>query len=295
MPNQRATTHSQQRRSVPRRRLPTIANPQLLSYVADWAEFYVAYFKEILSRASLGGYLEETTGSERGFDIEAIWLELKRRVELYGSNPPYKIEETHLEPNLNWNTRPEYMACLLWALRGNPDQTTRAGKLFERISGEAARRYIGGELLLNGHPSSLLAQDIARELNEQFGEEPRPTYKDRGVDLVVWKKFDDSRRNQIILLMQCACGSNWKAKTTELVLQSWQRYIKWACPPTRGFTTPVVIADDEMLDISENAGLLLDRTRLYRNTKFRTLKDRGLREDLSAWCDRTIPLLIKGL
>jgi len=273
--------------------IPSIRDPQSISYAADWAEFFVIYFQKSLSRAELITYLEQSSGSENNFDIDGVWHELERRKMLYGDKPPYKIFSGYMEATRSWKERPEYIACLLWSLRGNTTETTIVGKLFERLSGEAAKKYLSGNLIIYGHPAKHSISRIANAMKEKFSKEPAKRYKDRGVDLVVLKDFDDDRVSKVILLLQCASGQNWKTKVGTLPHNTWDYYINWGCRPLCGFTVPVVIRDDEMWDISTEAGLLIDRSRIYRNMQHQT-DDSGLRRDLLLWVKRVLPSFINS-
>ena len=65
-------------------KLPPISNPQSISGVADWVEFYIAYYQQSLAKTALAGHLERNSGSEGSFDLDGIWSELERRRLLYG-------------------------------------------------------------------------------------------------------------------------------------------------------------------------------------------------------------------
>ena len=61
--------------------MPTklIENPNSVSNVADWVEFYVFAMDDSLSKSELLSYIEDSSGSEpeKTF-IDDIWLELER-------------------------------------------------------------------------------------------------------------------------------------------------------------------------------------------------------------------------
>ena len=61
-----------------------------------------------------------------------------------------------------------------------------------------------------------------------------------GVDVVAWHPFGDRRPGQVVLLAQCAGGSNWKDKARDPKLETWRHHIEFLAPPLGGFTFPFV-------------------------------------------------------
>ena len=116
-------------------------------------------------------------------------------------------------------------------------------------------------------------------------------YKDRKLDVVGWKKLD-SRNNKLLILMQCAAGDNWKAKTTELQPEVWRDYIRFGCTPTRAFGFAHCIDDDLFFETGKEGGIIFDRIRLYRYmTSRNVITDNTLRGEILEWCDNRLPLL----
>src|SRR6266852_355991 len=102
-------------------------------------------------------------------------------------------------------------------------------------------------------------KDVATLLREKFIEAPAARYKDRGVDVIAWQPFvehsaGEHRSNQIVILAQCAAGSNWREKTGQLPYQAWIEYVHWACHPVRGFAVPRVIPPELWHDVSKESG-----------------------------------------
>ncbi|MDD2890872.1 MAG: hypothetical protein PHE49_09600 [bacterium] len=182
------------------------------------------------------------------------------------------------------------MTCLIFSLQGNPYDPLDSGKLFERITEVAIKNFIDGESLLTGFPSGgISVENIANKLKETPISELPTHAKDKGVDVVAWKHFGDERSSQIILLIQCAAGDNWKEKLRDISLYAWCQYIHFACCPIKGFSMPRVVSNIPALlnEFSAEAGLILDRPRIYRNTVNATI-DPTLRGDLKIWCDTRI-------
>jgi hypothetical protein len=108
------------------------------------------------------------------------------------------------------------------------------------------------------------------------------------LDVLAWKPFQDGRPNQIVMLVQCAAGKNWRTKTKELNLKAWSSYIDFMCVPIKGFTLPDIISDVARFDdYGQDAGVIFDRSRIYRNIVGTTL-DTATQKKLITWCKRRI-------
>ncbi len=255
--------------------------------VADWIELNVAVEKQPLSKAALTSKVESSTGDDPGDAfISSVWDELEYRMQLYGSHPPFIVEALEVTPNITWEGNPEYLMCIILSLTGNPQNPVATGKLFERVSKEAAKNYLCGKALVFGHPANLTISEVCSTICEKFKSELPANYNDRGLDVIAWKPFDDKRGNQVIVLMQCAGGANWTSKTGDVVLRAWsEKYITFGCKPVRGFSTVVIVSNSEQFEeISFETDLLFDRTRIYRNTQSFSLED-GLRNEVLLWCN----------
>ncbi len=262
-----------------------IPDPTRIESIADWAEFYVMLTQSELSKSELRSYLEASSGSEPSDElVDSVWMELDTRERLYGMDPPFRVQLGLIRPAFEWEERPEYMTCLIFALEGNPTDSLRSGVLFERIINEAIRNFIGGESIPVGFPNTWKAEDIATVLNEHYIYEPPEYRQDRNLDVVAWKPFGDERASQIVVLIQCAAGRNWTSKKTELSLDAWCKYIHFACKPMKGLAIPIVITDKIRLEEdSTDAGVILDRTRIYRNIS-KDITPGELKDDLEKWC-----------
>lgn len=274
-----------------------IHSPTSVNNVADWVEFYVSYLQESISKAELSGAIERSKGNEPDEDfIVSVWNELQTRQQLYGENPPFEVARRLINPRGKWEDFPEYMACLIFSLEGNPNTDAEpavgAGKLFERISLIAVKHYLRGEGFIYGYPAEQNVEQMAILMNERFMYLP-PTYrKDRNLDIFAWKAFGDNRTSQTVLLVQCAAGANWKDKLTELNLAAWSKYIHFGASPSKGFAMSKALTETERWEeAATDAGVLFDRTRLYRNI-LEADDDDELKKELREWCDERIAELI---
>ena len=266
-----------------------------IEVVSDWVEFYVAFLKDSISKTQLSSYIQGSTGSETadGF-IDSVWTNLRQRSILYGKKPPFTIEANLVISIIDWELFPEYLSCLIYSWEGNPNTVAAsaalAGKYFERISNEAIRNYISGHSLIYGFPSEQGVQEIANLiLKEKFNHLPPSYRKDRDLDIIAWKSWGDNRASQIILFIQCASGSNWKTKIKDLNLRAWEKYIDFAAPLLKGFSVPVIISDRGYLnELSTDAGVIIDRARIYMETYDKLFLDVNLRPALLLWCNKRV-------
>ena len=270
-----------------------IHTPNDESTVADWVELYVAVSDEPASKDMISSSIEGSSMAEPTEEfISGVVDELRERQSLYGSSAPFEVRDSVVYPTLSWTSYPEYMACLIFALEGNPNSdvlsSAEAGKLFERLCLEPIENYFGGSALLYGFPTTVELDAVVRKtMGERFIHHPPSNRKDRNLDMIVWKPFDDERSSQLIALIQCAAGNNWKLKLKELNLDAWCKYVHWAARPLKGFAIPTVIAsEDDMHEHSTDAGILFDRARLYRHgyKPGKTAKDATIRAELVDWC-----------
>jgi hypothetical protein len=259
--------------------------------VADWVELHAIFEENEVSKTEVNSAIEDWKGSEpeESF-INDVWLELERREFLYGEKPPFTVASSVIVPKIKWEDNPEYLMCLLLSIFGNPEDTTATGKLFERLSGEAIKNYLGGHIIIYGHPSKQNVNDIAKALCERFNFQPSSNFKDRGLDVIGWKSFEDRRPSQVIVLFQCAAGHNWKSKLHELPIEAWCKYIAWGYDPIKGFSLPQIVSHEEFEECSFAAGVLMDRARIYRNTFNHDLGDE-LRDQIRTWCCNKISAL----
>lgn len=269
--------------------MPTMSidNPSSKTFVADWVEFYVNATKSDLSKSELISYIEDSSGSEPDAAfIDDVWQELEFRLFLYGAeNPPYRVDPREIIPLIDWNIKPEYLACVILSIDGNSVDSASTGKLFERLSCKAVKKYFNGEAVIYGFPNKQSIKDITVLMNETFGFNPSSNFKDRGVDIICWKPFGDKRKSQISAIIQCAAGHNWKGKLLSIPIDAWKQYILWSGSlPIKGFTTPTIIDDGIFYDVVTDSGLMFDRPRLYRNFLHDNNDDADLHRDLISWC-----------
>lgn len=89
--------------------------------------------------------------------------------------------------------------------------------------------------------------------------------QERGLDLIVWKGFDDNIANMIIYLVQCACGKKWESKFSEV--KRYRSYLNFkTLEPNFLFSTSYALNCNGSFsrrdDIISSEALFLDRIRI---------------------------------
>lgn len=262
-----------------------------ISRIADWIELSVLIENDTYSKSKIislvrggGGDLDEQV-------IDSAFSELLRRLNLYGAYlPPFSLNRKVIAPNIDWKMYPEYILCLIFSLFGVEDTTDGGTKLFERISNDILKFYLHGEAITFGFPNTMnlttQIENIAKACFEiKGGREPAATDKDRGVDVIGWKPFNDGRNSQIIVLLQCAAGGNWRTKKP-VPLPAWATYISWNHIMTiPGLSITQILEDNKWNNAVFDYGLMIDRVRIY---KILTDPDFAfnvvLRDEVEQWC-----------
>lgn len=272
-----------------------IPNIRSTHSVANSIELYITVNKRSISKAELISEFEALSGEEpEPRLIDDVWLEMQMRERLYGQTPPFTVFDREIECAIQWEEKPEYLTCVLLDLVGNRENVNITGKLFEMLSGAAIQNYLGGSFVIYGFPrGSNTLNDIAQRLSERLQSQLPKHRKDRGVDIIAWKSFDDNRSSQVVVLLQCASGRNWRNKLREVNLDAWGQYIHWANRPVKGFAMPTILEKEDFHDVCVDAGLMLDRTRIYRYTSCIGIADTSLRPKLVKWCKRKLKTIIE--
>jgi hypothetical protein len=146
-------------------------------------------------------------------------------------------------------------------------------KLFEYASGQALASFVEGRFIRIGAsreapiPSALeeAIEHVAGQLLEEstYGQVEVQFGGDDGCDIIAWREFRDSRPGQIVVFGQCAIGTNWRDKRSELDLELWSKHINWHVRPTKAFCIPFVHEfGGSWRETSARGGVVFDRLRL---------------------------------
>lgn len=86
------------------------------------------------------------------------------------------------------------------------------------------------------------------------------------MDVVAWYAHEDRRGGDLHFLVQCATGQDWPTKTHDIDLTTLMPHLRWGATPVRIMCIPrsIVVDEPRWLRWSRQAGLILDRSRLFR-------------------------------
>ena len=246
--------------------------------LADWVE--VSCLKSRNQRISKSDTIDQLQRYEVPNAEETatnLWRELDRRSRVLRDRYPFAVEPTRLFRSVG-QSHPIYTMLVLISLAPQFSDTrirnhNQLSKLFEQVVALAVERYIAGKSFRIGHnrqvPVPNRFADLLGFLSRQLGENLRrakplnPNTKDCRADVIAWKPFADKRGGQLILLTQCASGTNWTGKLTELNVELWGRYIEFIVSPVRAFAIPFVETNDERwLEFGTLGGIAFDRLRI---------------------------------
>lgn len=259
-----------------------------INRIADWIELYVLAEGKSISKSKILTILESNSADVTEEDIDSAILELKRRLDLYGKVKPYEISGNIITRTFGWRKYPAHTLCVYYSTygAGNPDKGTR---LFEQIT----KLYLEKELSCksfsfgfpSGNPFRLQLDNFAMLIREIRNEDPNPTDRDRGVDIIAWKEFDNIRSNVILLFIQCAAGKHWNEKK-DIPLDSFRRFFSFTQKATiKSLAITQIIAISDWRNAIDDYGLIIDRARLFRmiaSPKNKTTAK--LKIQITEWC-----------
>lgn len=262
-------------------------------WLADWLEIQaltstsrVASSSDLLSYMRIQSVLdeqdeEEKEGKETQLNLE-VFDELEHRSKAAGRAYPFRAKLPTIRCRTSdWQLYAPYVFCLLLSHVG-ADESQRVGplypaRLFESLSTEAARRFIGGCAEQFGSPRPRLpsnfesaVNEICRKLCEGDGFDSHGesySAQDDRLDIVAWRRpYPDQLPGQLVVFGQCAAGKDWRKKLPELRPDSFCD--KWfarclVSPIARAFFTPYRIElGERWRRVSVDGGILFDRCRI---------------------------------
>jgi hypothetical protein len=280
-----------------------------LDVLADWIEANLLFGDEDqLSDSSLIDVLcEEKICDERSMAADIIgngWTELRRRQRCIGNAWPISIASGRITRTQLWQDIPAHSFCILlafskwyrrWAKKFGSDYTEQ-GELFENLTQRSLEtQFRGWKVHSTGwtrtHAKKLgnVVKTVSSLLGESEGTLERwtkPSANDAGLDLVLYRPFNDSRVGIPVYLFQCASGGDWDGKLHTPRLEIWTRIIDFVAKPKKAFATPFSFLDSEFIrNCNLVDGLLFDRYRLlaagHENPQWLS---HAFRDRLIAWC-----------
>lgn len=265
--------------------------------LADWLEFlalssdgHSVSRSDLIRDLGISGTTDAIENTDVDGSIEAtaddVFSELDERIISTGGDAgpyPFTLSENVLALKTGQEGSIYVFLCLLALWAKQNDRLFKDGaKLFEDVSAEAIRSYLGGttnhaKSTVFGFPRRILPKGFAdavdalcKELGEGIGvNRKRPKLmdqKDAKLDVVAWREFLDKRPGKIIAFGQCAAGQDWAAKKSELgdPCDWWTTWIadRPGAWPIKAFFVPHRVSSRDWLDVSQNAGVLFDRCRI---------------------------------
>jgi len=247
----------------------------------EWLELNLLLTKRPLSKAEI----MTLSDIDDGEMIDSWLSEIEIRSALY-KEPLYKIKRNRIFPLFSWEEKPEYFLCVYYSYYGAGD-SSNGTKLFESISALALKIFISGEAYILGSPGNKpfneSLNEIAKICCEERMRQGDGSYKDDGVDAVVYKLFDDHKSSNLYILLQSAAGKHWSAKKS-IALQRWTQYMSWYSTNIITSIATVDFVDKKKWDKNSSTyGMLIDRLRIY-NFLYKQEVECNLRKNVLEWC-----------
>jgi hypothetical protein len=259
-----------------------------INRVSDWIELFVLSSGNSISKSKIVSVLQKDGVNIEEEDIDSAFSELRRRLYLYGKTVPYTISGNIVAPNFDWKGFPEYTLCLYYSTygAGNPDAGT---KLFEDITKICLEIFLQANGYMFGFPNNKPFKDqldeFASNIKEKRFQDPGSSDKDRGVDVVVYKEFDNIRSNCLLIFIQCAAGKNWNDKKP-VSIGSYGRFLNINRKTAISSLALTQIVDiDDWLNACDDYGIIIDRARLYQIcSENRKAIPKALTKQVHNWC-----------
>lgn len=295
---------------VPRRGFQPSAkkNNIKVEILGDWLEANLLFFQEPISKVDVVDFLDEQQIC-MDQDLAHIiadegWSELRRRKQAASiSDARLSIDGKSVYTGVRWEDDPIrafFVALSLFYAYPDWGEERRnapvQGLLFERVVEAISRNlFPGWETYRVGWSPAFTESmhDVVKELCDRLncvGSSKLDHWipdqaKDGGLDLVCYKHFNDDREALPIYLLQCASGSNWRAKVNTPSPDNWQKYLDSAVRPGTGIAAPFVVPAKKLrVSALQGQAIVLDRLRLLSGLYVdESVIDEPLKSDVIEW------------
>lgn len=274
--------------------LPSVAAPP--ERLADWVEYCALTApRRSVSRAELiedlriSGSVDAQSEPDRDVELEVVaddvFNELDDRLKSTGGDDgayPFNLTGNTLDLKTDGESSTYAFQIFVAFWSNENDHRFKQGvKVFEDLSAQAARQYLGGSdvarSIVFGFPRQLEPAGFAAALDRLCGEIGEGgganrsrlkigDQKDAKLDVVAWRDFLDERLGKLIAFGQCAAGNNWRSKTSELgsTIDWWTRWVvdRPGAWPIKMFFVPHRVPRRDWFDVNTTAGILFDRCRI---------------------------------
>ncbi len=285
--------------------------------LADWIEATVLFSraaKGTAANSDLFRLLQERHDS----DVAEAYLEdarsvIRLRSSILGENYPLSLHGNTISLNRTWREAYSYSFLLILSLshhysslRMTQGRARVPSELFEFLVSKAINNYGSANSIRFGSvrrppvPSGFrgaleyIATAAHEHLGSSYGSGGRE--KDDGLDVIGWIPFGDQEAGQVVFLIQCAIGNDWKGKLSTLMGRKWDHHVLWHVTPVRGFALPIHHPRTfEWTKNSHEAGILFDRLRLVLLLGKTIPIEAEIRERTLKWSQKAIANLNKKL
>jgi len=244
----------------------------------------VADFLELLAGCSKGNPVSLSVAQQQlikfgGTATQALegFARLQKRSSSLGVKYPVKVTAEYIQVVGDiWSTPYLLMTSFSGAsiFRGQSRWSLdTSSKLFEKISEVCLGDFFGQSTRTRnfGHPSDVgrpsefgdAVRWIANSMKIPLGSGYRsPRQKDGGVDIFVWREFEDGYPGVPLLLIQCTISSNFQHKISDVDTRLWASWLSSDIDPIVGLCVPQIVEKQEDWNLITTRGLLFDRNRL---------------------------------
>lgn len=248
--------------------------------LADWLELTAILSSDgNASRGDLERVLQRASLSEMRDDMAVerklleVFEEIEQRSKAAASAYPFEIDYGTLQIRSTWHEFPAYAFCLCLSYFGS--RNTQPRKLFELVSGAAAKAFVHGNAVDFGSPRYALPTAFPEAVSQlcaligegdRYSGVPALGQKDAKLDLVAWRDFPDRNPSKLLMLGQCASGWDWEGKIRELNPRAF--FANWthetpASPLVSSLFIPHRVERRKWKSIAQNSdGIVFDRCRI---------------------------------
>jgi hypothetical protein len=258
--------------------------------LTDWAEA-VMLVEEMaeFSEADLRGRIIEQAEVEPDEDeipgrqqVEDILREVDRRARFAPASYPFRRGEYGIERS-DQRLIGIYAFLLYLSMPDTPFRrqvySNAVTPLFDFVGAAALSDLLGGEAQVirfgwpvtgdrpTGPRKALLWLTAELGLSHDKGAPLSEGLKDGGVDVVLWRPFEDGRGGFPILLAQCTVGRReWQKKGRDIQRPIWRRYLGLGWDPPTALVLPFCVHQPDRFHAwdlaNHDVSYIIDRVRL---------------------------------
>lgn len=230
------------------------------------------------------GEKDYTTAEQRDIDesfLQSIFLLVEERAYSYTEHYPFTYDGTILKIKADLTSKNKLYLSLLFSSKLNlfKDFKTELTTEFETISFSVLKEFLPQNSILKEFGKNTtytgnainkirqLASDLELDVNEyELGGVGERNQQERGLDLIGWIPFNDSCKNKIIFLAQCACGKEYESKQHDT--RRFEQYLEfYKTKPQHTMFIPYSLLNVRAKkfyhsDLIENDFLIFERKRI---------------------------------